>query len=93
MQISFLVPLNFPFIYSVLANGHTENKHRGGNFMLNAGRQHRRTKSTGKVSKSSAKFYENSADELSGGGGSESGGSTGRNRFFEIYESQQRYTF
>ena len=87
VQTSFAMYLYLPFVKTVLTNGHTENKHRGGNFILNAGRQHRRTKSTGKVSKPSSKFYESATDELSGGDRSEIGESS---RFFEIYENQQR---
>ena len=71
----------------VLDNGTMENNVRGGNFILNGGRQHKRSKSNGKVSKShtSSKFYGNSADE-DVAGGSEGG----RTRFFEVYENQQR---
>ena len=74
------------FDKTVTNNGHIENTHRGRNFILNGGHHHRRTKSHGKAaSKSpSSKLYEHSADE------SESGGSCGKSRFFEVYENQQR---
>ena len=75
------------FNNTVIGNGSIENPLRGGNFILNGGRQHKRSKSSGKVSKShsSSKFYENSTDE-SGVGVNEGG----RSRFFEVYENQQR---
>ena len=65
-----------------------DNPNRGGNFILNGGRNHKRSKSSGKVSKShtSSKFYENSTDDSCSGGNE-----SGRSRFFEVYENQQRY--
>ena len=71
----------------MLSNGGMENPLRSGNFILNGGRHHKRSKSNGKSSKSnySSKFYETNTDEMKNMKGED-----GRSRFFEVYENQQK---
>ena len=68
----------------MLSNGGIENPLRSGNFILNGGRHHKRSKSNGKSSKSnsSSKFYEEERKNMKG--------EDGRSRFFEVYENQQK---
>ena len=77
----------FLFKNLVLSNGGLENPLRSGNFILNGGRHHKRSKSNGKSSKSNStsKFYETNTDEV---GSMKNEG--GRSTFFEVYENQQK---
>ena len=74
-----------------ITNGKMETPQRSGNFILNGGRPHKRSKSSGKASSksqhqsSTTKFYDDPVDELNAGKGD-----IGRTRFFEVYENQQR---
>ena len=74
-----------------ITNGKMETPQRSGNFILNGGRPHKRSKSSGKASSksqhqsSTTKFYDDPVDELNAGKSD-----IGRTRFFEVYENQQR---